>query len=83
MQGKDEEEEDEEEEICSEIGEVEAGLQIDAGAVLVDTPGRGVLEMLVNGPLLLLSEFDSLTGEVFLLTVRVLFCVLVWDCCCC
>lgn len=64
---------------------MEAGLQMDTGAVLVDTPGKEVLEVLVNGPLLLLllSRFTSLAGEVFLMAGRVLFCVAAWVCCCC
>lgn len=74
---------EEEDDSCSEIGEMEAGLQIDTGAVLLVTPGKEVLEVLVNGPMLLLAGFASLTGEDFLLTVRVLFCVAGWDCCCC
>lgn len=60
--------EEEEVESGSERGEMEAGLQIDTGAVLLLTAGIGVLEGGVNWPLAPLSELASLIGELFFFT---------------
>lgn len=68
----------------SASGEMEAGLQIDTGAVLVDMEGTEVvLEGGVNWPLAPLSELASLAGELFFLAGRTLFCPPFCCCCCC
>lgn len=67
---------EEEVESGSESGEMEAGLQMDTGAVLLLTTGIEVLEGGVNWPLAPLSELASLIGEPFFLTgLVVLVCV--------
>ena len=53
---------------------MEAGLQMDTGAVLVEMAGTVVvLEGGVNWPLAPLSELASLAGELFFLAGRTLF----------
>lgn len=63
---------DEEVESGSESGEMDAGLHMDAGAVLLEIAGTDVLEGGVNWPLAPLSELTSLTGELFFFTGRTL-----------
>lgn len=76
--------EDEEEvvERGSGRGEMEAGLQMDAGApVLLGMGAKEALETGVNGPCT--SELVSRAGEDFFLTGRFLLGVPGWVCCCC
>lgn len=84
MQEEDDEEE-EDAERGSGRGEMEAGLQMDTGAVLLLTDGRVVLEGGVNWPLAPLSEPVSLSGDPFFLTglFTALFCTPVWLCWAC
>lgn len=56
-------------------GEMEAGLQMDTGAV--DVAGKDVLDGLEYG---LLSAVISLTGELFF--TAPVFCTELWFCCC-
>lgn len=56
----------------SDSGEMEAGLQIDTGALLLAMVGTEVLEG-VNWPLVPLSELTSRAGEVFFLAGLTLF----------
>lgn len=65
---------DEEVDSGSESGDIDAGLHIDAGAVLLEMAGTEVLEGGVNCPLAPLSELTSLTGELFFFTGRTLLC---------
>lgn len=65
---------DEEVERGSESGEMDAGLHMEAGAVLLEMAGTEVLEGGVNWPLAPLSELASLTGEPFFFTGRTLLC---------
>lgn len=51
----------------SDSGEMEAGLQIDTGALLLAMVGTEVLEGGVNWPLAPLSELTSRAREVFFL----------------
>lgn len=67
----------------SESGEMEAGLQIETGALLLEMAGTEVLEGGVNWPLAPLSELTSLAGEVFFLAGRTLFWPPFCCCCCC
>ena len=65
---------EEEVESGSDSGEMDAGLQIDTGAVLVGMAGTVVvLAGGVNWPLAPLSELTSLVGELFFLAGRTLF----------
>lgn len=57
----------------SDSGEMEAGLQIDTGALLLAMVGTEVLEGGVNWPLAPLSELTSRAGEVFFLAGLTLF----------
>ncbi len=68
----------------SESGEMDAGLQIDTGAVLVEMAGTVVVLVGgVNWPLAPLSELTSLVGELFFLAGRTLFWPPFCCCCCC
>lgn len=68
----------------SESGEMDAGLQMDTGAVLVETAGTVVVLVGgVNWPLAPLSELTSLVGELFFLAGRTLFWPPFCCCCCC
>lgn len=62
---------------------MEAGLQMDTGALLLLTAGIVVLGGGVNWPLAPLSELASLIGELLFLTGLVLLCAPLWDCCAC
>lgn len=63
------EEAEEVEDRGSDRGEMEAGLQMDTGAVLLLTTGSEVVQGGVNCPLAtLVSEPASLTGEPFFFT---------------
>jgi len=57
----------------SDSGEMEAGLQIDTGALLLEMAGTEVLEGGVNWPLVPLSELTSRAGDVFFLAGLTLF----------
>lgn len=58
----------------SDRGEMDAGLQIDTGALLVEIAGTVVVLVGgVNWPLAPLSELTSLAGELFFLAGRTLF----------
>lgn len=57
----------------SDSGEMEAGLQIDTGALLLEMAGTEVLEERVNWPLVPLSELTSRAGDVFFLAGLTLF----------
>lgn len=74
---------EEEVESGSDSGEMEAGLQMDTGAVVVETAGTEVLEGGVNWPLAPLSELASRAGELFFLAGRTLFWPPFCCCCCC
>lgn len=65
----------------SDSGEIEAGLQIETGALLLEMAGTEVLEGGVNWPLAVLSELTSRAGDAFFLAGRALFCPP--PCCCC
>lgn len=67
----------------SDSGEMEAGLQIDTGALLLAMVGTEELEGGVNWPLVPLSELTSRAGEVFFLAGLTLFCPPFCCCCCC
>lgn len=66
---------EEEVESGSDRGEMDAGLQMDTGALLVvlEMAGTEVLAGGVNCPLVPLSELTSRAGEVFFLAGRTLF----------
>lgn len=51
----------------SERGEMEAGLQMDTGALVLEMVGTAVLGGGVNCPLAPLSELTSRPGELFFL----------------
>jgi len=74
---------EEEVESGSDSGEMEAGLQMDTGAVVVEMAGTVVLEGGVNWPLAPLSELASRAGELFFLAGRTLFWPPFCCCCCC
>lgn len=57
----------------SERGEMEAGLQMDTGALLLEMAGTVVLAGGVNWPLVALSELISLAGELFFFAGLTLF----------
>lgn len=57
----------------SDSGEMEAGLQIDTGALLLEMAGTEVLEERVNWPLVPLSELTSWAGDIFFLAGLTLF----------
>ena len=57
----------------SDSGEMEAGLQIDTGALLLEMAGTEVLEGGANWPLIPLSELTSRAGEVFFFAGVTLF----------
>lgn len=57
----------------SDSGEMEAGLQIDTGALLLEMAGTEVLEGGVNWPLVPLSELTSWAGDIFFLAGLTLF----------
>lgn len=67
----------------SESGEMDAGLQMDTGALLLEMVGTEVLEGGVNCPLVPLSELTSRAGEFFFLAGRTLFWPPFCCCCCC
>lgn len=68
----------------SERGEMDAGLQMDTGAVLVEMAGTVVVLVGgVNWPLAPFSELTSLVGELFFLAGRTLFWPPFCCCCCC
>lgn len=84
--------EEEEVDSGSESGEMDAGLQMEAGAALPPPPlllllagGRGVLEGGVNWPLAPLSELTSLTGDGFFFSglLTALLCTPLWLCWAC
>ena len=57
----------------SDSGEMEAGLQIDTGALLLEMTGTEVLEGGVIWPLVPPSEITSQAGDVFFLAGLTLF----------
>lgn len=68
----------------SESGEMDAGLQMDTGAVVVEMAGTVVVLVGgVNWPLAPLSELTSRVGELFFLAGRTLFWPPFCCCCCC
>lgn len=67
----------------SERGEMDAGLQIDTGALLLEMAGTEVLAGGVNWPLVPLSELTSLAGELFFFAGLTLFWPPFCCCCCC
>lgn len=67
----------------SESGEMDAGLQMDTGALLLEMVGTEVLEGGVNCPLVPLSELTSRAGEFFFLAGLTLFWPPFCCCCCC
>lgn len=67
----------------SESGEMDAGLQMETGALLLEMVGTEVLEGGVNCPLVPLSELTSRAGEFFFLAGRTLFWPPFCCCCCC